>query len=134
MRVVVFCGPTLGQHERAAYSEFEFRQPVRQGELYAAAQGGAQVIGVIDGYFDGQPAVWHKEILWALSQGITVFGASSMGALRAAELHPFGMRGVGAIFESYRDGSLTDDDEVVLIHGPPETGYVRLSEPMVNLR
>ena len=91
-------------------------------------------VGIIDGYFDGVPAVWHKEILWALSNGIPVFGASSMGALRAAELHIFGMRGIGWIFEAYRDGRLTDDDEVALVHGPAETGYLRLSEPMVNIR
>ena len=53
------------------------------------------------------PAVWHKEILWAIGQGVHVFGAASMGALRAAELAPFGMRGVGRIFEAYRDGRFT---------------------------
>jgi hypothetical protein len=115
MRAVVFCGPTLSQRDRAAYAEFDFQPPVRQGELFLVTRSRPRVIGIIDGYFDGQPAVWHKEILWALSQGIAVFGASSMGALRAAELHPFGVRGVGAIFEAYRDGALTDDDEVALI-------------------
>jgi hypothetical protein len=135
MTVVVFCGPSLRKEDIAPYDGgFEFRPPVRQGELYAAASGGPRAIGIVDGYFDGQPAVLHKEILWALTRGIAVFGASSMGALRAAELHPFGMRGVGRIFEAYRDGALTDDDEVALIHGPPETGYIRLSEPMVNIR
>jgi hypothetical protein len=44
------------------------------------------------------------------------------------------MRGVGAVFAAYRDGLLADDDEVALIHGPAETGYVRLSEAMVNIR
>ena len=134
MSAVIFCGPTLQMKERAAYAGFEFRAPVRQGELYAAARQAPRAIGVIDGYFDGQPAVWHKEILWALANGVAVFGASSMGALRAAELHIFGMRGVGSIFEAYRDGRLTDDDEVALVHGPAETGYLRLSEPMVNIR
>lgn len=134
MNPVVFCGPSLRAHDIAPYDGFEFRPPVRQGDLYAAARGGPRAIGIIDGYFDGQPAVLHKEILWALTQGIAVFGASSMGALRAAELHSFGMRGVGHIFEAYRDGELTDDDEVALIHGPPETGYIHLSEPMVNIR
>jgi hypothetical protein len=134
MSAVIFCGPTLQMKDRAAYTGFEFRSPVRQGELYAAARQAPSVIGVIDGYFDGQPAVWHKEILWALANGVAVFGASSMGALRAAELHAFGMRGVGSIFEAYRDGRLTDDDEVALLHGPAETGYLRLSEPMVNIR
>lgn len=40
--------------------------------------------------------------------------------LRAAELHSFGMEGVGRILESYRDGILTDDDEVALVHGPAD--------------
>jgi hypothetical protein len=134
VKPVVFCGPSLRAHDIASYDRFEFRPPVRQGDLYAATRGGPRAIGVIDGYFDGQPAVLHKEILWALTQGIAVFGASSMGALRAAELHSFGMRGVGRIFEAYRDGALTDDDEVALIHGPPETRYIHLSVPMVNIR
>ena len=42
--------------------------------------------------------------------------------------------GVGRIFEAYRDGELEDDDEVAVIHGPAETGYVALSEAMVNIR
>jgi hypothetical protein len=73
---------------------------------------------------------------------VHVFGAASMGALRAAELEPFGMRGVGCIFEAYRDGVLAgcggeafeDDDEVAVVHGPAETGYVAVSEAMVNIR
>jgi hypothetical protein len=69
-----------------------------------------------------------------MAEGVHVFGSASMGALRAAELHPFGMRGVGRIFEVYRDGELEDDDEVAVIHGPRETGYVALSEAMVNIR
>ena len=78
--------------------------------------------------------MWHKEILFALSKGIRVLGASSMGALRAAELHDFGMIGVGRIFEDYRDEVLRDDDEVAVQHGPAELGYPALSEAMVNVR
>ena len=66
--------------------------------------------------------------------GIAVFGASSMGALRAAELHEFGMVGVGQIFEMFRDGVLEDDDEVALQHGPEELNYLPVSEPLVNIR
>ncbi|WP_415400622.1 TfuA-like protein [Tateyamaria sp. SN3-11] len=108
--------------------------PARAGDIYAACRHGATAIGLIDGFFDGVPAVWHKELLWALDQGLPVFGASSMGALRAAELHAFGMIGVGAIFEGFRDGTLEDDDEVALHHGPAELDYIALSEPMVNIR
>src|SRR5688572_32760283 len=50
--------------------------------------------------------------------GVRVFGAASMGALRAAELQPFGMIGVGQVFQAYRRGHLTDDDEVAVAHGP----------------
>ena len=63
-----------------------------------------------------------------------MFGAASMGALRAAELAAFGMEGVGAIFEAFREGVLEDDDEVAVIHGPAEFGYPVLSEAMVNIR
>ena len=66
--------------------------------------------------------------------GIHVFGSASIGALRAAELLPFGMEGVGAVFELYRDGILEDDDEVAVAHGPAETGFVSASEAMVNIR
>jgi hypothetical protein len=38
------------------------------------------------------------------------------------------------VFEWYRDGTLEDDDEVAVLHGPKEAGYVALSEPMVNFR
>lgn len=73
----------------------------------------------------------HKEILAALDEGVTVVGASSMGALRAAELHPYGMIGVGRIYRDYRSGALDADDEVALVQGPDDTA---LPEPLVNLR
>jgi hypothetical protein len=69
-----------------------------------------------------------------MAQGIHVFGAASIGALRAAELDTFGMRGIGQIYEAYRDGVLEDDDEVAVLHGPEELGYPPLTEAMVNIR
>ena len=44
------------------------------------------------------------------------------------------MEGVGTIFESYRDGILEDDDEVAIVHGPAEAGFLAGSEAMVNIR
>jgi hypothetical protein len=78
--------------------------------------------------------VWHKEILWAMARGVHVFGAASMGALRAAELHPFGMRGIGRIFEAYSSGELEADDEVAVLHGPAEVGFAAVTEALVNVR
>src|SRR5262249_17502091 len=66
--------------------------------------------------------------------GIRVYGSASMGALRAAELAPFGMVGVGQIFEQYHAGHLQDDDEVAVVHGSPDSEYVAESEAMVNVR
>ncbi len=131
---ILFIGPSLPERDPAEPPGFERRPPAAQGDVYRATLERPRAIGIVDGYFHGVPAVWHKEILWAMTQGIHVFGAASMGALRAAELHPFGMRGVGRIFEAYRDGTLTDDDEVALTHGPEELGYPGLCEPMVNIR
>lgn len=134
MCAIVFCGPSLPDQDPGKSEGIEFLPPAKQGDVFRAACAKPSAIGIIDGYFDGMPAVWHKEILWAIHQGIAVFGAASMGALRAAEMEAFGMRGIGRIFEDYRDGRLEDDDEVALLHGPAEIGYPALSEPMVNIR
>ncbi len=135
MTAVIFAGPSLPPRLRPAGEPLiEWRPPVRQGELYRAALARPAVIGIIDGYFEVVPTVWHKEILWAMAQGIHVFGAASIGALRAAELDVFGMRGIGEIYEAFRDGILEDDDEVAVLHGPEELGYPPLTEAMVNIR
>ena len=131
---VVFVGPSLAAEAAAELFPVSYRSPAAQGDILKAVRDGARAIGLIDGYFEGVPAVWHKEILFALSSGVHVFGAASMGALRAAELAPFGMCGVGQIFAWYRDGVIDADDEVALIHGPAETSFVSLSEPLVNVR
>ena len=134
MNVVVMVGPSLGRPVVGSELDAVYLPPVSQGDVYRAAQEDPVAIGIIDGYFENVPSVWHKEILYALSRGIRVFGAASMGALRAAELAPFGMEGVGAIFEAFRDGVLEDDDEVAMIHGPEQFGYPAYSEAMVNIR
>ena len=134
MTAVVFIGPTLGPADARGRLDADYRPPASQGDVYRAALRRPRAIGIVDGYFESVPAVWHKEILWAMAQGIHVFGSASMGALRAAELEAFGMDGVGWIFEQYRDGAIEDDDEVAVLHGPAETGYVALSEAMVNIR
>jgi hypothetical protein len=54
-----------------------------------------------------------------------------MGALRAAELAPFGMQGVGGIFEAYRSGRLVDDADVALLHADAEHDYRPLTLPLV---
>lgn len=132
--VIVFVGPTLALADARRELDATYLGPVAQGDVLRALDARPAAIAIIDGYFASVPAVWHKEILWALAQGVRVFGASSMGALRAAELEPFGMVGVGRIFEAFRSGELEDDDEVTIIHGPAAAGFRPLSDAMVDLR
>ena len=93
-----------------------------------------KAIVLIDGVFGKTPAVRHKEILWALAEGIPVFGAASVGALRAAELSAVGMRGHGFIYRWYSLTPLADDDEVAVAMTPPELGAEPLSEALINIR
>lgn len=136
---VLFVGPTLGVVEvEAAMAqwglEVECLPPVSQGDVASLVRRRPRAMGIVDGYFDRVPAVWHKEILWAMSRGIHVFGAASMGALRAAELAAFGMVGVGPIFEAFVGGELTDDDEVAVAHADGAHDFRPLSVALVDMR
>ncbi len=131
---IVFLGPSLGLRAARELLAAVFRPPARRGDIYRALRDGYRTIVLIDGEFHGSPSVWQREIVDALAEGAAVHGAASMGALRAAELHGFGMVGHGRIFEWYRDGVIDADDEVALIYGPEEVGYPSLSEPLVNIR
>jgi hypothetical protein len=131
---LIFAGPSFANSQLVSNPDITIHPPCKQGDVYLASRNTPAVIAIVDGYFEGAPSVWHKEILWALSQGIHVVGAASMGALRAAETDSYGMRGIGVVYESYRDGLIEDDDEVALLHGPPGMNYVSLSLAMVNVR
>ena len=130
----VFVGPTLWNDPVLRDDRFDWRPPAAEGDVYRVVRDRPAAIGLIDGRFESLPSVWHKEILWALSKGIPVYGAASMGALRAAELHTFGMIGVGVVFEAYRSGAIRNDDEVALLHAPKALGYRPLSEALVDIR
>lgn len=136
MIATVFLGPTMSRGEaRAILPNAIYRPPAAQGDLLSAVgQDGVDIIGLIDGTFHQTLSVWHSEVCYLLSRGITVFGASSMGALRAAETEPFGAVGVGTIFRWYRDGIIARDDEVALVHGTEEFEFKPLSLTLVNIR
>jgi hypothetical protein len=133
---VLFAGPSLPEAELARWRGpgMLVLGPAGCGDVYRACRLQPKIIALVDGYFDHRLSVWHKEVLWALSQGVHVYGAASMGALRAAELAAFGMIGVGSVFEHFRDQLLEHDDEVTVVHESAERGYAPLSEAMVNLR
>ena len=134
---VLFAGPTLYGTVtpgcRVAGTEIICLPPAQQGDMARAVLQGATVIGLVDGRYEDVAAPWHKEILYAIDQGVRVYGGASMGALRAAECAPFGMVPVGVVAERYLSGDITDDADVAQIHGPPEIGCPPLSEALVNV-
>jgi len=132
MKTCLFAGPTL--YRVPTPPNVARYGPVAMGSVFRAVEAGYSRIGIVDGHFGNIPAVWHKEILYALSEGVEVIGAASMGALRAAELCAFGMVGIGRIFRLFRSGRWTDDDEVAVIHAEEELSFCPVSDAMANIR
>lgn len=134
MTAIVFVGPSLGAAKVKLPAGVTLAPPAACGDIARAVQDGARAIGLIDGLFETTPAPWPQEILWSLSRGVPVIGAASMGALRAVECEAFGMLGVGRVFRAYRSGRIRADDEVAVLHGPREAGYVPVTEALINIR
>ncbi len=130
--VRVFAGPSLWGHQDR--EGFDWRPPARAGDLIALLDEPPGKVCLIDGLFDSCAAPWHKEFLLLMAAGTRVYGAASMGALRAAELDRFGMIGVGSIYQAYRCGRLTGDDEVALVHATERWAWKPLTVPMVEVR
>jgi hypothetical protein len=107
--------------------------PARHGDLFDTAIADTDTVVLLDGLYHQTAALRHKEILATIARGVRVIGAASIGALRAAELHPFGVHGVGSIFRRYLTGELTGDDEVA-VGQAPDGDRQALTWPLVNLR
>ncbi|MEO7221020.1 MAG: TfuA-like protein [Devosia sp.] len=129
---MLFAGPSL-HGAQFDPGDLIVRGPTQMGDLERAVADGATVVGLIDGHYQQVGAVWHKEILFALSSGVAIYGAASMGALRAAECEPFGMIPIGSIARRYCSGELYDDADVALTNGPAELGFPPLTEAMVDV-
>ncbi|WBB77321.1 TfuA-like protein [Micromonospora sp. WMMD882] len=134
MATHVFAGPTIGADDiRRVVPDAVTHPPVRHGDLLRLRPAAADTVLILDGLFFQAPAVRHKEILHLVRRGVRVVGASSMGALRAAELHPYGVVGVGQVFQWYADGTVTADDEVAVVH-LDDDGHAQLSDALVSIR
>jgi translation initiation factor 1 (eIF-1/SUI1) len=132
--LVAFLGPSLPAREARRIARCTVLPPAAQGDVWRALALRPRAIALVDGVFESVPSVWHHELLDALDAGVAVFGGASMGALRAVELAPHGMVGVGRVFRWYRDGVLSDDADVALLHAGPELGFRPLTVPLVAVR
>ena len=106
--------PAPERGRRAAGCDLPPARQARRSDPLLAAKPSA--VGIIDGEFYQSLAVSPKEVLALLESGVAVYGAASMGALRAVELHRYGMIGVGSIFRLFRRGVLDADDEVAVTY------------------
>jgi hypothetical protein len=130
---VVFAGPSISHEEaRAVLPGAGYLPPIARGDLPAAVAAGARTVVIIDGVFHQRLPVSPLEIKEALGRGVRVYGAASMGALRAAEMYRHGMVGVGLIYQWYRTGVVVADHEVGLLFDP--ASYRALTVPLVNVR
>ncbi|MHC1604519.1 MAG: TfuA-related McrA-glycine thioamidation protein [Candidatus Methanofastidiosia archaeon] len=130
--ISVFLGPSLELENARKILEAHYLPPVKRGDVEEQVYEGAKRICIVDGVFFHDSSVGHREIISAIEAGVKVYGAASMGALRASELDTYGMIGVGKIYEMYKNGELDSDDEVALAYEP--STFYTISEPLVNIR
>lgn len=128
--IVVYCGSSLSINEaRQIFPQASCHGPVRRGNLL---EHDADVYCLIDGFFFQELAVSPSEIIKRLKVGATIIGGASMGALRAVECDSYGMKGVGKVFDDYKTGKITGDDEVAVAICPHS--FRALTDAMVDVR
>ena len=131
---LVFLGPSAPVDAvRAILPEAEIRPPVRRGDLYQARLLRYSVFVMIDGVFAQREAIPPREVVDVLQDGAAVIGASSMGALRAADCHPAGAVGLGGVYRAFRTGAVGSEDEVAVVFDP-DNPFPALSQSLVGIR
>ena len=133
VKVAIFCGPSIAAEDVTAILPGAATfPPIERGILLDAIAAGFDVIGIIDGTYINRPTLGAAEIFSALEQGIHLYGAASLGALRAVEFERHGMQGIGTVFSWYRQGLTTREDEVVVLMHPQT--FAAQCDALINLR
>jgi len=111
MKIKVYSLLTLQREEvQRILPDAVVASPIQRGDLLKDICLPCNVVVIIDGRFHQSLAVSPAEIMDAMRCGIRIYGASSMGALRAAELEFHGMIGCGQIFEFIKGRKFFRDD------------------------
>lgn len=138
IKVIVYTGLSLPFDEAKEILdstddvEVIYKRPIQRGDLGQALKEHPTIIAIIDGVFHQNSAVGHKEILKVIKSGVKVYGASSMGALRASELDSLGMIGAGYVYNQYSTGEVDSDDDVAVMLD--SDSLEALSEPLINMK
>ena len=138
IKVIVYTGLSLSFDEAKEILdstdkvEVIYKRPIQRGDLGQVLKENPNIIAIIDGVFHQNSAVGHKEILKVMKSGVKVYGASSMGALRASELDSLGMIGAGYVYNQYATGEVDSDDDVAVMLD--SDSLEALSEPLINMK
>ena len=113
MRIKIYSGLSLGEAAvKKVLPEAEVCGPIKRSDLLGDIRERVNIVGIIDGEFLQSVAVSPTNIRDALRHGLKVYGSSSMGAMRAAELDAYGMIGCGKIYEAIKATPYFKDDHL----------------------
>jgi hypothetical protein len=130
---IVFLGPSLSIEKARKIINAEFLPPAKKGDFIKLSLiSEKKIIILIDGVFLQDYPPTPIEVFQVVNKNnFQVYGASSLGALRAVELEKFGMQGYGRIFELFKKNIINSDDEVAVTF---DNSYNLLSEAMIDIR
>ena len=129
----VFLGPSLSIEKARKIINAEFLPPAKKGDFIKLSLiSEKKIIILIDGVFLQDYPPTPIEVFQVVNKNnFQVYGASSLGALRAVELEKFGMKGYGQVFELFKKNIINSDDEVAVTF---DNSYNLLSEAMIDIR
>lgn len=130
LRLAVFAGPSLPAGDRIAAPQVTYLPSASRHDVRDAARRYDAIL-LIDGVFHHDLAVSTKEVYRA-AQSVALFGAASVGALRAAENYRYGVRPLGIVAQWYIREIIDGDDEVAVLMDRER--HQALSVPVVNVR
>ena len=132
---VVFAGASIRAFNQQIHRTFDVRPPIRRGDLVAVFEQNQSsrpgIVIILDGIFGTKLAVPPGEIYQLLERGWRVFGASSIGALRAADCHCAGMIGMGHIYTGYALGRYTSENDVSTLYHSDD--YAQLTYSLAQM-
>src|ERR671912_2998762 len=131
---IIYLGPSLEINKAKKIIDADFKPPAKKGDfINLNLLTERRDIVLIDGVFLQEYPPSPIEVFQVINnKNFKVYGASSIGALRAVELEKFGMKGIGKIFQLFKNGVIDADDEVAVtfVRG----SNILQSEAMIDIR
>src|SRR5215204_7478309 len=130
---IIYLGPSLEINKAKKIIDADFKPPAKKGDfINLNLLTERRDIVLIDGVFLQEYPPSPIEVFQVIRKSnFKVYGASSIGALRAVELEKFGMEGIGKIFELYKKDIINSDDEIAVTF---DSDYNLISEAMIDIR